>query len=120
MTRERTETVSSLANSRFDWERALRDLSRALPSGVTLNSLVGTLSSTTNTFSVAGNVLRTGGTFNHNNGRFVFSGAVFQNARTANAIFNDVFHPIAGTVKLLDSFNAIGSFTNSALGTRSK
>jgi Tfp pilus assembly protein PilN len=42
----RVQTVTDLATSRFDWEMALRDLSRALPSDVTLTSLKGTVSST--------------------------------------------------------------------------
>ena len=37
----RVATVQSLATSRFDWEQALRDMSRALPSDVHLTSLEG-------------------------------------------------------------------------------
>jgi Tfp pilus assembly protein PilN len=37
----RTETVSSLADSRFDWARMIRELSLVLPSGVYLSSLTG-------------------------------------------------------------------------------
>jgi Tfp pilus assembly protein PilN len=40
---ERASTVQALANARFDWEQALRDLSRALPSNVSLSTLTGTL-----------------------------------------------------------------------------
>jgi Tfp pilus assembly protein PilN len=40
----RQATVASLASLRFDWERALRDVSHALPGGVTLSSLDGTIS----------------------------------------------------------------------------
>lgn len=36
---ERTETVSSLADSRFDWERVMRELSKILPSDVWLTTL---------------------------------------------------------------------------------
>jgi Tfp pilus assembly protein PilN len=36
---ERTETVSSLADSRFDWERVMRELSKVLPSDVWLTTL---------------------------------------------------------------------------------
>lgn len=36
---ERTETVSSLADSRFDWERVMRELAKVLPSDVWLTSL---------------------------------------------------------------------------------
>jgi Tfp pilus assembly protein PilN len=44
---ERVQTVSDLATSRFDWEQALRDLSRAMPGDVTLSQLSGTVSSQT-------------------------------------------------------------------------
>jgi Tfp pilus assembly protein PilN len=37
----RVETVRGLAAARFDWEQALRDLSRALPADVKLESLSG-------------------------------------------------------------------------------
>ena len=40
----RTQTVSSLAALRFDWEQALRDVSHALPGTVTLTSLDGSIS----------------------------------------------------------------------------
>jgi Tfp pilus assembly protein PilN len=43
----RVQTVSDLATSRFDWEQALRDLSRALPADVTLSQLSGSVSSET-------------------------------------------------------------------------
>jgi Tfp pilus assembly protein PilN len=36
---QRTETVNSLADSRFDWERVMRELSKVLPSDVWLTSL---------------------------------------------------------------------------------
>jgi Tfp pilus assembly protein PilN len=39
----RASTVKALASARFDWEQSLRDLSRALPSDVYLNSLKGTV-----------------------------------------------------------------------------
>src|SRR5688500_10505882 len=41
----RVQTVTDLANSRFDWEQALRDLSRAVPANVTIASLKGDLGS---------------------------------------------------------------------------
>jgi Tfp pilus assembly protein PilN len=44
LSQNRTQTVASLADSRFDWERAMRDLARALPEDVWLTSLVGTVS----------------------------------------------------------------------------
>jgi Tfp pilus assembly protein PilN len=40
----RVETVKALAAGRFDWEQALRDLSRAVPADVTLTSLSGSIS----------------------------------------------------------------------------
>lgn len=40
----RTATISSLAQSRFDWERVLRELSLVLPARVWLTSLRGTVS----------------------------------------------------------------------------
>jgi len=44
MQQARTETVASLAQSRFDWERVLRELSLLLPSDVWLTGLTGTVS----------------------------------------------------------------------------
>src|SRR4051794_464705 len=41
---ERLSTVKDLAGHRFDWEQALRDLSRALPADVTLSSIDGNVS----------------------------------------------------------------------------
>jgi Tfp pilus assembly protein PilN len=38
----RTATVSSLAQSRFDWQRALQELSRVIPPDVSLTGLTGT------------------------------------------------------------------------------
>jgi Tfp pilus assembly protein PilN len=40
----RVATVKDLAGRRFDWENALRDLSRAVPANVTLTSLTGSVS----------------------------------------------------------------------------
>ncbi len=44
MALRRTQTVSSLAALRFDWEQALRDVSYAMPNTVTLTSLDGSIS----------------------------------------------------------------------------
>ena len=41
MAKARIETVRGLAAARFDWEQALRDLSRAMPADVKLQSLSG-------------------------------------------------------------------------------
>jgi len=46
---QRRETVTSLAALRFDWEQALRDVSHALPGGVTLTALDGSTSNGTAT-----------------------------------------------------------------------
>lgn len=43
LSKSRKETVASLADSRFDWERSMRDLARALPADVWLTSLIGTV-----------------------------------------------------------------------------
>ena len=43
----RSQTVSSLAALRFDWEQALRDVSHALPGTVTLSALDGSISTDT-------------------------------------------------------------------------
>lgn len=39
MRQQRLETISSLANSRFDWERVMRELSKILPPDVWLTNL---------------------------------------------------------------------------------
>jgi Tfp pilus assembly protein PilN len=39
----RTSTVSNLANSRFNWEKVMRELALVLPSDVTLTNLTGTV-----------------------------------------------------------------------------
>jgi Tfp pilus assembly protein PilN len=43
MAETRIQTVKDLASSRFDWEQALRDTSRAIPADVTLTSINGTI-----------------------------------------------------------------------------
>jgi Tfp pilus assembly protein PilN len=45
MAETRIQTVKDLAASRFDFEQALRDISRAIPADVTLTSLNGSISS---------------------------------------------------------------------------
>ena len=44
MAETRIQTVKDLASSRFDWEQALRDISRAVPGDVTLSEINGTIS----------------------------------------------------------------------------
>jgi Tfp pilus assembly protein PilN len=44
MQEARTATLTSLAQSRFDWERVIRELSRVLPAHVWLTGLEGTVS----------------------------------------------------------------------------
>jgi Tfp pilus assembly protein PilN len=51
---QRVATVTQLAQGRFDWEQALRDLSRAMPSDVRLKSLRGSVAGS----SGGGNNLR--------------------------------------------------------------
>jgi Tfp pilus assembly protein PilN len=43
----RIQTVKDLASSRFDWEQALRDISRAVPADVRLTALNGSVSGAT-------------------------------------------------------------------------
>ncbi len=43
LAQQRAATVQSLASARFDWEQSFRDLSRALPKDVYLDSLKGTV-----------------------------------------------------------------------------
>lgn len=43
LSQTRVQTVNQLADSRFDWERVMRELAQALPSDVWLTSLVGTV-----------------------------------------------------------------------------
>ena len=43
LAQQRVDTVKGLADSRFDWERTLGDLSRAVPGDVHLTSLTGTV-----------------------------------------------------------------------------
>lgn len=40
----RVATVDSLAKSRFDWERVLRELSRVVPEGIAVTNVTGTVS----------------------------------------------------------------------------
>jgi Tfp pilus assembly protein PilN len=41
---ERTTTIANLADSRFDWQKVMRELALVLPSDVTLTNLTGTVS----------------------------------------------------------------------------
>ncbi len=43
LSQARVATVAQLADSRFDWERVMRELARAMPGDVWLTSLVGTV-----------------------------------------------------------------------------
>jgi Tfp pilus assembly protein PilN len=49
MAQARVQTVRDLAASRFDWEQAMRDISRAIPADVTLQFLGGSVSSASGT-----------------------------------------------------------------------
>jgi Tfp pilus assembly protein PilN len=44
---QRTSTIASLADSRFDWERVIRELSLVLPDDVWLTSMTGTATPST-------------------------------------------------------------------------
>jgi Tfp pilus assembly protein PilN len=55
MAETRIQTVKDLASSRFDWEQAMRDVSRVIPADVTLSSLTGSVS----TASGGGSSVRT-------------------------------------------------------------
>jgi Tfp pilus assembly protein PilN len=54
MAKARVQTVRDLAASRFDWEQAMRDISRAIPGDVTLSFIGGSVSNG----SGSGNALR--------------------------------------------------------------
>jgi Tfp pilus assembly protein PilN len=54
LAQERVATVQALAGARFDWEQSLRDLSRALPGDVYVNSLKGTVGGGTSTGGASG------------------------------------------------------------------
>jgi Tfp pilus assembly protein PilN len=51
---ERTDTIHSLADSRFDWERVLQELARVMPADVWLLNLTGTVSPSVSLGSGAG------------------------------------------------------------------
>ncbi len=55
---QRVATVTSLADSRFDWERVMRELALILPSDIWLTNLSGTASSETSVEGVASSSLR--------------------------------------------------------------
>ena len=54
MSEARDQTVTSLAQSRFDWERVLRELSLVIPEDVWLSQATGTVASGTSTGSASG------------------------------------------------------------------
>lgn len=54
----RVETIDSLAKSRFDWERVIRELSVVIPKGVWLSNLTGTVSPEVQIDDAAGVSLR--------------------------------------------------------------
>lgn len=56
---QRVATVTSLANSRFDWERVLAELSLVLPADIQLTSLTGTVAPGVSTEGGAGISMRT-------------------------------------------------------------
>lgn len=56
---QRVATITSLAESRFDWERVMRELALVLPSDVWLTSLSGTAAPTVSVEGGGGVALRT-------------------------------------------------------------
>lgn len=50
----RTETISQLATSRFDWERVLRELALVLPEGITLGEVTGSIGADGEVGGIAG------------------------------------------------------------------
>jgi Tfp pilus assembly protein PilN len=56
MASARVATITDLAGRRFDWEQAIRDLSRAVPANVTLSELTGNVS--TDAGGTGGSALR--------------------------------------------------------------
>lgn len=55
---KRTETVLSLARSRFDWAGSLREVARTVPAGVSLTALTGTVAPGVNVDGGATDALR--------------------------------------------------------------
>ena len=58
---QREQTVSALAQSRFDWARALHELGRVLPNGVSIASLDGTVGSSSGISASPGKAGAAGG-----------------------------------------------------------
>ena len=56
LAQQRSQTVSQLAASRFDWPQALSDLSEVVPAGTSLQSLVGTATPDAGTASGGANI----------------------------------------------------------------
>lgn len=54
----RVQTVTHLAQSRFDWERVLRELALVIPSGIELTNVTGTVSPDVTLTAGGGNSLR--------------------------------------------------------------
>lgn len=54
----RLQTVSNLAQSRFDWERVMRELALVIPADVELSEITGTVSPDTTLSGGGGNTLR--------------------------------------------------------------
>ncbi len=59
MREQRLQAIATLVGSRFDWAGAMGELSRVLPSDVSLNSLQGTVGSTTSTSKAPASVTST-------------------------------------------------------------
>ena len=59
MREQRIQAIATLVGSRFDWSGAMGELSRVLPADVSLNSLQGTVGSTTSTTKAPSSVTAT-------------------------------------------------------------
>ena len=56
---KRVDTVTSIARSRFNWARAMREVSRTLPAGVSLTAMTGTVTPTASADGAVSDPLRT-------------------------------------------------------------
>jgi|tagenome__1003787_1003787.scaffolds.fasta_scaffold20559807_2 hypothetical protein len=56
---KRVDTVTSIARSRFNWARALREVSRTLPAGVSLTAMTGTVTPAADVDGAVSDPLRT-------------------------------------------------------------
>jgi len=77
----------------------------------TLNQSDGTINAPTGTFSITGDLTRTGGLFNHNDGTIVFNGTGTQTL-TGYTIFNNLTINYGNLLVLATQPAILGTFTN--------